>query len=41
MKFICGCGLENYTAKDWIVHFKYGESFWRAVQLLLLTKIKR
>ena len=34
----CGCGSYNYKWGDWIIHFKHGPSFWRAVRHLLMTR---
>ena len=25
VRFVCKCGLENYTKGDWLCHWKYGE----------------
>jgi hypothetical protein len=40
LEFKCGCGLYNYDLDDWISHFKYGKSIWRAIKFFLLTEIE-
>jgi hypothetical protein len=40
MRARCGCGQYNYTLGDWLSHFRYGSSFWRAVTHLLFTSIE-
>jgi len=41
IRFVCGCGLENYNRNDWTCHWKHGlHGKWRAVVLFLKTKIQ-
>lgn len=49
IRYICKCGLENYTMSDWTAHWKYGlpkPQFLgqypklRAVYLFLFTKLE-
>lgn len=51
IRYICKCGLENYTFGDWTAHWKYGivrsDDNWmfkypklRAIYLFLFTKIE-
>lgn len=49
LKWICGCGSENFTWEDWVAHWKYGvfkeDTFFgrhpklRAIKHLLFTRI--
>ena len=51
VRYICGCGGENYCLYDWIAHWKYGQKRYdkgflgrhpklRAVWLFLQTRIE-
>lgn len=41
VKFICGCGSQNFVLSDWTAHWKYGRrGKWRAIRHFLLTRIE-
>jgi hypothetical protein len=40
LRFVCGCGLENYCLEDWLCHFRH-RGVWRGLVLLLKTRIER
>ena len=49
LRYICGCGLENYSLEDWLSHWKHGiirphlflgeHPKLRAIYLFLVTRI--